>query len=232
MTYGQGPHIQHEYDAELAELRTLVLEMGGLVEDQLARGLQALVTRDATLGDEVCTADYRVNSFEVRIDEEATRIIARRQPTGSDLRFVLAAIKTGTDLERVGDEAEKLGRFAIEFAAGHGPDPALLQGLERLGDVVRPILHQALDAFARSDAAAARHAATGERQVTRAYDAATRELITYMMEDPRMMQRALHALWCARALERIGDHASNVCEAVVYMVEGQDIRHRPDAEEA
>lgn len=219
-------HIHSEYDEELDALRGLLLEMGGLVERQLADGLRALVTRDAELGDRVCTADYRINSLEVRIDEEATTIIARRQPTGSDLRLLMAAIRTGTDLERIGDEAEKLGRFAVEFAAGHSPEPALLQGMERLGDAVRQVLRDSLDAFARSDAAAATAVLDGTGRVGGHYDSVMRELITYMMEDPRTMQRALHALWCARALERISDHARNVCESVVYIEEGRNIRHR------
>ncbi len=220
-------HIHSEYDQELDALQGLLLEMGGLVERQLADGLQALITRDAELGDRVCTADYRINSLEVRIDEEATMIIARRQPTGSDLRLLMAAIRTGTDLERIGDEAEKLGRFAVDFAAGHSPEPTLLQGMERLGDAVRQVLRDALDAFARSDVAAATAVLDGTGRVGAHYDSVMRELITYMMEDPRTMQRALHALWCARALERISDHARNVCESVVYIEEGRNIRHRP-----
>jgi phosphate transport system protein len=223
-------HIHHEYDQELDALHDLLLEMGGLVERQLADGLRALITRDAELGDRVCTADYRINSLEVRIDEEATTIIARRQPTGSDLRRLMAAIRTGTDLERVGDEAEKLGRFAVEFAAGHSAEPALLQGMERLGDAVRQVLRDALDAYARSDAAAATAVLEGAGHVGGYYDSVMRELITYMMEDPRTMQRALHALWCARALERIADHARNLCESVVYVEEGRNIRHRPPGE--
>jgi phosphate transport system protein len=223
-------HIHSEYDDELNALHGLLLEMGGLVERQLADGLRALITRDAELGDRVCTADYRINSLEVRIDEEATMIIARRQPTGSDLRRLMAAIRTGTDLERVGDEAEKLGRFAVEFAAGHSSEPALLQGMERLGDAVRQVLGDALDAYARSDAAAATAVLEGAGHVGGYYDSVMRELITYMMEDPRTMQRALHALWCARALERIADHARNLCESVVYVEEGRNIRHRPPGE--
>ncbi|MDZ7747870.1 MAG: phosphate signaling complex protein PhoU [Halofilum sp. (in: g-proteobacteria)] len=222
-------HIHHEYDQELDTLRALLLEMGGLVEQQLADGLRAVVARDAELGDRVCTADYRINSLEVRVDEEATTIIARRQPTGSDLRLLTAAIRIGTDLERIGDEAEKLGRFAIEFAAGQTLDHGLLQGLERLGDAVRAILREALDAFARADGEAAARVAADVDRVRDAYAAVVRELMTCMMEDPRTMQRALHAMWCARALERIGDHARNVCEAVVYVVEGRNIRHRPPA---
>ena len=219
-------HIHRAYDEELDTLRGMLLEMGGLVERQLADGLRALLTRDAELGDRVCTNDYRINSLEVQLDEEATAIIARRQPTGSDLRLVMAAIRTGTDLERIGDEAEKLGRFAVEFAGGRASEPGLLQGMERLGSAVRRILHDALDAFARSDAAAAAGITHEVDHLGVAYDGVMRELITYMVEDPRTMQRALHALWCARALERIADHARNVCEAVVYLVEGRNIRHR------
>ena len=225
MSSGTGGHILRDYDEELEHLRTTLLEMGGLAERQLGDGLRALVERDARLGDAVCTADYRVNDLEVRIDEEATAIIARRQPAGPDLRLLTAVIRSSTDLERIGDEAEKLGRFAIEFAGAQSLEPGMLGGLERLGDIVRAVLHEALDAFARGDAEAAARIAADDGRVNAACDAAMRELVTYMMEDPRTMQRSLHALWCARALERIGDHARNLCEAVVYVVEGRDIRH-------
>lgn len=228
MTSGSGRHIQHGYDDELEHLRSTFMEMGGLVEHQLGDGLHALVTRDARLGDEVCTADYRINELEVRIDEEATAIIARRQPAASDLRLLTAVIRCGTDLERIGDEAEKLGRFAIEFAGGQAPETGMLSGLDRLGGIVRAVLHEALDAFARGDADVAARIAADDGRINAACDAAMRELITYMMEDPRTMQRSLHALWCTRALERIGDHARNLCEAVIYVVEGRDIRHEGD----
>jgi len=220
------PHTHHDYETELDALKGVLAEMGGLAERQLRDGLRALVTRDAELGDQVCSRDHQINDLELRVDERVTKIIARRQPAGSDLRLLVAAIRTGTDLERIGDEAGKLGRFAIEFGHGQALDPQLVRAMERLGERVRPVLAQALDAFARTDAPAATALMRDIDAIAQVHDAAVRELMTYMLEDPRTIQRVLHALWCARALERISDHARNICESVVYVGEGRDIRHR------
>jgi len=221
-----GQHISQEFDEELDSIRNKVLAMGGLVEKQLADGLKALMTGDSQLGDNVVEGDFRVNSMEVEIDEECTQVIARRQPTASDLRIVVTIIKTITDLERVGDEADKLGRFAAEIAREGGlRNQGMLISVQNLGDHVRRMLHDTLDVFARMDVQAALRVAGEESKIDQEYDGVVRQLVTHIMEDPRSTRGVLSVLWCARALERVADHARNMCEYVVYMVEGKDIRH-------
>lgn len=216
-------HISQQFDIELRELRNQVLSMGGLVEEQLTSALKALTTGDAELGEQVYANDYKVNALEVAIDEHSTHILVRRQPTASDLRLVMAVVKTITDLERIGDEAKHVAHMAV-------------QGLERvqtkhylaishLGEHVQNMLHGTLDSFARMDVDMALQVLHEDARVDYEYENLSRQLITYMMEDPRAIPVALNIMWSARALERIADHSCNVCEYVIYFVKGKDVRH-------
>lgn len=219
-----GQHISRQYDEDLESLRSKVLNMGGLVEKQVQNALLALTRADSSLAEDVATSDYRINSMEVAIDEECTQVIARRQPAASDLRLVVTIYKTITDLERIGDEAEKIGRHAVKLAAIERT-PTYFSEIKHLGEQVCKMLHDCLDALARMDIDNAFVIAKGDRAINDEYDALTRQLITHMMEDPRNIKRSLRVMWCARSLERIGDHAKNICEYVIYTVAGKDIRH-------
>lgn len=219
-----GPHYSRQFDEEIEHARAQVLEMGGLVEEQLSRALRALAKGDSELGDQVAQDDYRVNQFEVLIDEECSRMIARRQPTAGDLRHIMMIIKTITDLERIGDEAEKIGLLAAKLAVQERP-VSRYREIRHLGDQVREMVRRSLDAFARRDVATAIGISQEDKQVDEEYEAVMRQGITLMMEDPRSIRRVIDTLWVAKSLERIGDHAKNIGEYVVYMVHGKDVRH-------
>ena len=223
-TSGLSHHIHSRYNAELEGVRSGVLQMGGLVEQQVQNGVRAVVNGDSRLGEEVARLDHKINALEVAIDDDCSRILATRNPTASDLRLIVAVIKTITDLERIGDEAEKLGYAASRLANGERQADRYRE-LKHIGELVSDMLHGALDAFARLDTDAALAVARRDKAIDEEYDAIQRQCITFMMEDPRAIRRTLDIMAIARALERIGDHAKNLCEYVVYMVYGKDIRH-------
>lgn len=217
-------HISKRFDNELENIRNQVLTMGGLVETQVNNGLKALLDSDSAIAKKVSEDDYKINAMEVKIDEQCVQILARRQPAASDLRLIVAIIKTITDLERIGDQAEKLGRFELELI-DEGTSSTEYVKLEHLGTLVSNMLNKALNAFARMDTEAALKTIKKDQKVNAEFEGLMRQLITIMMEDPRTIKNALRVSWCARALERIGDHARNICEYVVYLVHGKDVRH-------
>lgn len=217
-------HISRRFNQDIEGLRSSVLSMGGLVEAQLSRAIAAIVSGDSDLGLKVANDDYKVNKLEVDIDEECSRILATRSPAASDLRLIVAIIKTITDLERIGDEAEKIGFLASQLAAMERPTDSYRE-LKYLGNHVAEMLRAAMTAFARLDADAALELVREDDKVDEEYDAITRQCITFMMEDPRSIRRFMNVTWAARSLERIGDHAKNIGEYIIFMVQGRDIRH-------
>lgn len=217
-------HISKRFNQELEEVRNQVLKMGGLVEQQVSDGLVALLEADTELAKKVVDNDKLVNGMEVEIDETCTEILARRQPAASDLRLMVSIIKTITDLERIGDEAEKLGRNAIELSDAEGSAREYIE-LRHLGESVKKMLNRSLNAYARMDVEEALEVIQSDRNINQEFDNISRLLVLKMMEDPRQIKDALRISWCARALERIGDHTKNICEYIVYLVKGKDVRH-------
>lgn len=217
-------HISQKFNDELEDIRSRALQMGGLVEKQVSGGLQALLEGNSELGNQIVRVDHEVNAMEIEIDEMCTGILARRQPAASDLRLIVTVIKVITDLERIGDEAEKLGRFAVDM--GDSSDlPAYRKELRHLGELVQSMLRESLHCFARMDYEAALVTAAKDDDINAEYETLSRLLITHVMEDPRQVKNVFNITWCARALERIADHSVNICEYVVFLVKGKDIRH-------
>lgn len=217
-------HISTQFNQELEDIRTRVMEMGGLVEQQLASGLTAFVEGDQELAEQVVINDRKVNAFDVSIDEECTTVLVRRQPAAGDLRLVMAVIKTITDLERIADEAKRIARLAIHDIPKQPTESQLTQ-IFHLGEHVKSMVHNALDAFARMDTTLSLEVSRNDQKVDREYESILRQLSTYMMEDPRSIPTTINILWCARTLERIGDRACNICEYTIYLVKGKDVRH-------
>ncbi|WP_371186416.1 phosphate signaling complex protein PhoU [Thalassotalea maritima] len=223
-----GRHISGQFNQELDAVRNHVMVMGGMVEQQLKDALRAVHDNNIELAQKVLSSDYKINRMEVSIDEECTHILAKRQPAASDLRLVLAVIKTIADLERIADEAEKISKVALEQFGSKQKD--FLLSLENLGQLTLKTLHDTLDAFTRMDVDAALQVHKSDRKIDREYEGLMRELMTYMMEDPRSIPSIMSVLWSARALERIGDRCQNICEYVIYYVKGKVIRHIGDGD--
>ena len=218
-------HYMKQFDEELEEIRTRLMEMGGKVEQQLQNAIRAIGESDSKLAEEVIKEEQLVDNMEVDIDEACILIIARRQPAASDLRLVMMVTKAVNDLERIGDEAKKIANHALILANESGSSKGYTE-VRHLGQSVISMLSNALDAFARFDVDAAMRTIEEDKQIDQEYKTALRELATYMMEDPRSISRVMNVLWVVRSLERIGDHAKNLCEQIVFVVKGKDIRHQ------
>jgi phosphate transport system protein len=218
-----GRHISGQFNEDLENVINHVMHMGGLVEKQLSDSLSAVYDADETLAKSVLANDYKINALEVSIDDECTRIIAKRQPAAGDLRLIMAVVKTIADLERIGDEAQKIARVGLESFSGE--QKALLLNLDNLGRKVLEFLQATLDAFTRMDVEAAVKTHQSDEKIDREYEALMRQLMTYMMEDPRSIPQIMTVIWSARALERIGDRCQNICEYIIYFVKGKDVRH-------
>ena len=217
-------HISQQFNSELSELKNHLLVMGGVVEKQVAEAVDALVKGDSGLAEMVRARDEDVNRLELMIDEECTQVIAKRQPTASDLRLVMSVAKMVSDLERMGDEASKVAKMAIVLSE-EGESPRGYVEVRHIGEHVSRMVRDSLDAFARFDPNKALEVMKEDKSVDNEYKTATRSLVTFMMEDPRSISQILSVMWVLRALERIGDHACNVAEHVIYMVKGKDVRH-------
>ncbi|MBA2676665.1 phosphate signaling complex protein PhoU [Ramlibacter sp.] len=221
-------HLSTQFDSELNGLSSRVMELGGLVESQIRQAIYSLSQYNGDAAYQVIVNESRVNAMEVEIDRELSSIIARRQPTARDLRLLMAISKTTANLERVGDEAEKIARMVRSIIEKSGAVRALPAAeLNTEADLASALLRKALDAFARLDVAAAISILREDDQIDREFDGFVRKLITYMMEDPRTISASLDLLFLAKAIERIGDHAKNIAEFTIYIVKGDDVRHQP-----
>ena len=220
-------HTFKRFDQELTHLNSVVLRMGGLVEDQIAKAMKALREADLELARTVVARDHVVNFLDVQADEQIVNLLALRQPVGKDLRMILSLGKTVTDLERIGDEAERIARMTIDIYSSDASPP----GVRLLGDAFRMsalatrMLHDVLDALARLDVDKAIQVARGDTELDSEFQAALRRLSTYIMEDARNIGHAINVTFIVKSLERIGDHAKNIAEYVVFLVKGKDVRH-------
>jgi len=218
-------HLSKQFDVDLESLRSHMLQMGGLIESQILAAIEGFYNGDLKALQQVIENDRRVNGYEVSIDTECSHIIARRQPAASDLRMIMGVSKAVTDLERVGDEAKKIAVVSIQIHESGRLQVPRFGDIRRTGSIVVGMLRKALDAFARLDSMAAAEVIRDDATIDEAFRGIMRQLITFMMEDPRTITTALEIVWVARALERMGDHSKNMAEQVIYIVKGTDVRH-------
>ena len=223
-------HISKQYDQDLEAIRSRMMQMGGLVESQIRGAMEGFLDGNLDRIEQVVAADAKVNELEIAIDDDLGHIIVRRQPAASDLRLIMAVSKTVTDLERIGDEAAKVARMARELHATGRVRNTRLATIGHVSEIAVGMLRKSLDAFARLDAAAAARVIGEDAAIDDEFRAIIRQLITFMMEDPRTISTSLNIVWVAKAFERIGDHAKNIAEQVIYIVRGRDVRHTPLAE--
>ncbi len=218
-------HLSTQFDSELNHVSSLVMEMGGLAESQIRQAIYALSQFSEEVANQVIEGEARVNAMEVEIDRELTSIIGRRQPTARDLRLLMAISKTTANLERVGDEAEKMARMVKSIIKDGTPRTLPASELRLATEMASGLLRKALDAFARLDTATAVTILKEDNLIDQEFDGFVRKLITYMMEDPRTISASLDLLFVAKAIERVGDHAKNIAELIIYIVKGADVRH-------
>ncbi|MDD5273947.1 MAG: phosphate signaling complex protein PhoU [Methylovulum sp.] len=219
-----GHHISGQFNRELEDIRNKVLTMGGLVEQQIELAIQAFTTNDMEVAELVIKQDNQVDAMEMDIDLECTQIMALRQPTAFDLRLLLTVIKIINELEIVGDLAERIAKISIQLSDADSRSSQYYE-LQHMADLVKEMLHGALDAFARMSIDDITLITGKDENVDREYDSIVRQLITHMMEDPRNITRTLNVLWTVRAMERIGDHACYICEHLIFMIKGEAVRH-------
>jgi phosphate transport system protein len=218
-------HLSTQFDSELNSVSSQVMEMGGLVESQIRQAIYSLAQFNMEAAEQVSAIETRVNSMEIEIDHALSSIIARRQPTARDLRLLIAISKTTANLERVGDEAEKIARMVRSIIQSGAPRSLPSLELRVAADLASGLLNKALDAFARLDVTAALAILKEDDLIDREFDGFVRKLVTYMMEDPRTISPSLDLLFLAKAIERIGDHSKNIAEFIIYVVKGEDVRH-------
>jgi phosphate transport system protein len=220
-------HLSSQFDADLNAVSSKVLEMGGLVESQIVGAMRALNDFDRDAAERVIAAEERLNTMEVEIDQECGNIIARRQPAARDLRLLMSISKTITNLERAGDEAEKIAKRVRRLVDEPAARAVNIAEIKISGELAVSVLRRALDAFARLDTVAAAQIVKDDKEIDQEFRAFVRKLVSYMQEDPRTISVGLEYLFIAKAIERIGDHAKNIAEFIVYIVKGTDVRHQP-----